>query len=38
MFKFVIDVYSKGEVFDVVNVEFVYLCDKVMWKKLLGRE
>lgn len=38
MLKLAIDAHSKGEVFDAVNVEPVYLRDKVTWKKLPGRE
>lgn len=38
MLKLAIDAHCKGEVFDAVNVEPVYLRDKVTWKKLPGRE
>ena len=38
MLKLAIDAHSKGEVSDAVNVEPVYLRDKVTWKKLPGRE
>ena len=38
MLKLALDAHSKGEVSDAVNVEPVYLRDKVTWKKLPGRE
>ncbi|HAD90173.1 MAG TPA: tRNA (adenosine(37)-N6)-threonylcarbamoyltransferase complex dimerization subunit type 1 TsaB, partial [Alteromonas macleodii] len=38
MLKLATDAHSKGEVSDAVNVEPVYLRDKVTWKKLPGRE
>lgn len=38
MLKLALDAYQKGEVTEAVNVEPVYLRDKVTWKKLPGRE
>jgi tRNA threonylcarbamoyladenosine biosynthesis protein TsaB len=38
MLKLAQDAYGKGEVCEAVNVEPVYLRDKVTWKKLPGRE
>ncbi len=38
MLKLASDAFGKGEVSDAVNVEPVYLRDKVTWKKLPGRE
>lgn len=38
MLKLAQDAYGKGEVSEAVNVEPVYLRDKVTWKKLPGRE
>ena len=38
MLKLAHEAYDKGEVSEAVNVEPVYLRDKVTWKKLPGRE
>ena len=38
MLELALNAYEKGEISDAVNVEPIYLRDKVTWKKLPGRE
>tara|TARA_Y100000034_G_scaffold97732_1_gene119456 strand:- start:744 stop:1460 length:717 start_codon:yes stop_codon:yes gene_type:complete len=38
MLELALNAYKKGEISDAVNVEPIYLRDKVTWKKLPGRE